>query len=116
MPANNVGLLVYFRLRNKPLLVFVKGLGSLYAVMLAWENPASAPTASNRGNLSGPWVIGWIFCTLEFYIASLTESKPVKLAQFALIDPFTALREGSLILSWNQRVLRFLARGATPYS
>ncbi len=116
MPVNNVGLLVYFRLGNKPLLVFVNGLGSLSTVMLAWETPASAPTASNRGNLSGPWVIGQIFCVLEFYINVLNKVKMIKLARFALIDTFTTLREGSLILSWNQRVLRFLARGATPYS
>jgi hypothetical protein len=38
------------------------------------------------------------------------------LARLALIDTFTALREGSLIPSWNQRVLRFSARGATLYS
>jgi hypothetical protein len=58
VPVNNVGLLVYFRLGNKPLLAFVKGLGSLSMVMLAWETPASAPTVNNRGNLFGPWVIG----------------------------------------------------------
>jgi hypothetical protein len=48
MPVNNVGLLVYFRLWNKPLLVFVKGLGSLSLVMLVWEIPASAPTAGEE--------------------------------------------------------------------
>ncbi len=71
MPVNNVGLHVYFRLGNKPLLAFVKGLGSLFAVMLVWETPASTPTVSNRGNLSSVWVIGWIFCVLEFYISIL---------------------------------------------
>ncbi len=71
MPVNNVGLLVDFRLGNKPLLAFVKGLGSLSLVMFAWEIPASTPTAGNRGNFSDPWVIGWIFCALEFYISVL---------------------------------------------
>ncbi len=78
MPVNNVGLLIYFRLGNKPLLAFVKGLGSLSAVMLAWEIPTSTPTASDRGNLSGPWVIVWIFCVLEFYISVLNRVKVSK--------------------------------------
>ncbi len=73
MPVDNVSLLVYFRLGKKPLLVFVKGLGFLSKVMLAWEIPTSAPTASNRGNLSGSWVIGRIFCALEFYIIVLKQ-------------------------------------------
>ncbi len=79
MPVNNVGLLVYFRLGNKPVLAFVKGLGSLSLVMLAWEIPSSAPTAGNRGNLSGPWVIGQIFCALEFYIRILNRVKISKI-------------------------------------
>jgi hypothetical protein len=58
MPVNNVGLLVYFSLGNKPLLVFVTGLWSLSTVLLMWATATSTPTASNRGNLSGPWVIG----------------------------------------------------------
>ncbi len=66
-----MGLLVDFRLGNKPLLAFVKGLGSLSLVMVAWKIPTSAPTMGNRGNLSGPWVIGRIFCALEFYISIL---------------------------------------------
>ncbi len=53
MPDYNAGLLVYFRLGKKPLLVFVKGRGSLSVVMLAWETPASMPSTSNRGNLFG---------------------------------------------------------------
>ncbi len=81
MPVNNVGLLVYFRLGNKPLLAFIKGLGSLSAVMFAWETPASTPTASNRGNLSDPWVIGWIFCALEFYISVLDRVKVSKISK-----------------------------------
>jgi hypothetical protein len=84
VPVNNVGLLVYFRLGNKPLLAFVKGLGSLSLVMLAWEIPASAPTASNRGNLSGPWVIGWIFCALEFYISILNRVKVRKIGTVSI--------------------------------
>jgi hypothetical protein len=78
VPVNNVGLLVDFRLGSKPLLEFVKGLGSLSSVMLAWEFPASVPTASNRGNLSGLWVIGQIFCALEFYISILNRVKVSK--------------------------------------
>jgi hypothetical protein len=74
VPVNNVDLLVDFRLGNKPLLAFVKGLGSLFLVMFVWEIPASAPTAGNRGNLSGPWVIGRIFCALEFYIPATATS------------------------------------------
>ncbi len=50
---------------------------------------------------------------LKSTLVSLTESKSAKLARLALIDAFTALKERSLIPSWNQRVLRFLARGAT---
>ncbi len=79
MPVNNVGLLVYFRLGNKPLLAFVKGLGSLSLVMFAWEIPASVPTAGNQGNLSGPWVIGRIICALEFYISILNKVKVSKI-------------------------------------
>ncbi len=78
MPVNNVGLLVYFGLGNKPLLVLVKGLGSLSAVMLAWEIPASVPTTGNRGNLSCPWFISQIFCVLEFYISVLNRVKVSK--------------------------------------
>jgi hypothetical protein len=80
VPANNVGLLVYFRLGNKPLLVFVKGLGSLSVAMLAWKTPTSTPTVSDRGNLSGPWVTGWIFCALEFYISVLNRIKVSKIS------------------------------------
>ncbi len=79
MPVNNVGLLVYFRLGNKPLLAFVKGPGSLSLVMLAWEIPTTVPTVGNRGNLSGPWVIGWIICALEFYISVLNRVKIIKI-------------------------------------
>jgi hypothetical protein len=79
VPVNNVGLLVYFRLENKPLLVLVKGLVSLSLVMLVWEIPASAPTVGNRGNLSGSWVIGWIICALELIISFLNRVKDSKI-------------------------------------
>jgi hypothetical protein len=75
-----MGLLVYFSLGNKPPLVFVTGLGSLSAVLLAWATATSVPTASNRGNLSGPWVIGWILCVLEFYISILNRVKVSKIS------------------------------------
>jgi hypothetical protein len=84
VPVNNVGLLVDFRLGNKPLLAFVKGLGSLSLVMFALEIPASAPTAGNRGNLSGPWVIGWILCALEFYIRVLNRVKVNKIGTISI--------------------------------
>ncbi len=84
MPVNNVGLLVDFRLGNKPLLVFVKGLGSLSSVMFAWEIPASAPTVGNRGNLSGPWVLSQIFCVLEFYISILNRVKVSKIGTVSI--------------------------------
>ncbi len=82
VPVKNVGLLVNFRLGNKPLLAFVKGLGSLSLVVLAWESLASMPTMGNRGNLSGPWVIGQIFCAPEFYISVL---KRVKVSKFGTV-------------------------------
>ncbi len=78
MPVNNVGLLVDFRLGNKSLLAFVRGLGSLSSVMSAWLVPAPVPTAGNRGNLSGPWVIGWVVCALEFNISVLNRVKVSK--------------------------------------
>jgi hypothetical protein len=79
VPVNNVDLLVDFRLGNKPLLAFVKGLESLSLVMCAWEIPTSAPTVGNRGNLFGPWVIVRIFCALEFYISALNRVKVSKI-------------------------------------
>ncbi len=84
MPVNNECLLVDFRLGNKPLLAFVKGLGSLSLVMFAWEIPTSAPTVGNRGNLSCPWVIGWIFCVLEFYISILNRVKVSKIGMVSI--------------------------------
>jgi hypothetical protein len=47
--------------------------------MLVWEIPASVPTVGDRGNLSGPWVIGRIFCVLEFYISVLDRVKVSKI-------------------------------------
>jgi hypothetical protein len=84
VPVNDVGLLVDFRLGNKPLLVFVKGLGSLSLIMFAWEIPASMPTAGNKGNLSGPWVIGQIFCVLKFYISILNRVKVSKIGTVSI--------------------------------
>ncbi len=47
--------------------------------MLVWEIPASVPTLGERGNLSGPWVIGRIICALEFYISVLIRVKVSKI-------------------------------------
>ncbi len=82
MPVNNVGLLVYLSLGNKSLLVFVTGLGSLSMVLLAWATVNSVPTMSNRGGLSGPWVIGRILCALELYISFLNR---VKVSKFSMV-------------------------------
>jgi hypothetical protein len=79
VPVHNVGLLVYFGLGNKAFLALVTGLWSLSAVLLEWDTPLSVPTASNRGNLSGAWVIGQIFCALEFYISVLNIVKVSKI-------------------------------------
>jgi hypothetical protein len=84
MPVNNVGLLVYFSLGNKPLLAFVTGLGSLSGVLLAWATATSPPTASNRGDLSGHWVIGWILGVLEFYISVLNRVKVSKISMVCI--------------------------------
>jgi hypothetical protein len=94
VPVNNVGLLVNFRSGNKPLLAFVKGLGSLSSVMLAWEIPASAPTAGDRGNLSGPWVIGWIFCALEFYISVLNRVNVSKIGTVSIDQRLHRIERG----------------------
>ncbi len=83
-PVNNVGLLVDFRLGNKSLLVFVRVLGSLSSVMSKWVIPAPAPTAGNRGNLSGPWVIGWVVCALEFHISVLNSIKVSKIGTVSI--------------------------------
>jgi hypothetical protein len=71
VPVYNVGLLVYLSLGNKPLLALVTDLWSLSAVLFAWATATSTPTTSNRGDLSSPWVIGWILCALEFYMSIL---------------------------------------------
>jgi hypothetical protein len=44
-----------------------------------WATATSTPSVSNRGNLSGPWVIGWILCALEFYISILNRVKVSKI-------------------------------------
>ena len=84
MPVNNVGLLVDFRLGNKSLLAFVRGLGSLSLVMSAWVIPPPVPTAGNRGNLSGPWVIGRVDCVLEFHISVLNRVKVSKIGTVSI--------------------------------
>ncbi len=89
-----MGLLVDFRLGNKPLLVFVKGLGFMSLVMLAWEIPASVPTAGNRGNLSGPWVIGWILCALEFYTSILNRVKVSKIGTVGIDQQLHHIERG----------------------
>jgi hypothetical protein len=84
VPVNNVGLLVNFRLGNKYLLVFVRGLGSLSLVMSVWVIPAPMPTAGNRGNLLGPWVIGRVVCALEFHISILNRVKVSKIGTVSI--------------------------------
>ncbi len=80
-----MGLLVNFRLGNKPLLALVRGLMSLSLLISAWVIPAPAPTAGNRGNLLGLWVIGWVLCVLEFDIGILNRVKVSKIG-FISID------------------------------
>jgi hypothetical protein len=113
---HDVGLLVNLRLGNKSHLAFVRGLRPLAPVRSTWDTPAPAPTVGNRGYLPGLLVIGRVLSALELNVSVFHRVKSVKLAWLALIDAFTALREGSLIPSLNQRVLRLSARGATPYS
>ncbi len=84
MPDNNVGLLVDFRLGNESLLAFVRGLESLSLVMSVWVIPAPAPTVGNRGNLSGPWVIGQIVCALEFHTSLLNRVKVSKIGTVSI--------------------------------
>ncbi len=84
MPVNNLDLLVDIRLGNKSLLAFIRGLGSLSLVMSAWVVPAPVPTAGNRGELSGPWVIGWVVCALEFHISILNRVKVSKIGMVSI--------------------------------
>jgi hypothetical protein len=56
--------------------------------MFTWEIPTSPSTASNRGNLSGPWVIGRSFCALEFYISIL---KRVKVSKIGTVSFYSLL-------------------------
>jgi hypothetical protein len=79
VPLNNVGLLVNFRLGDKSLLAFVRGLGSMSLVMSSRVIPIPAPTVGNRGNLLGLWVIGWVVCALEFHISVLNRVKVSKI-------------------------------------
>jgi hypothetical protein len=69
VPVHNVGLLVDFRLGNKSHMAFIRGLGSLALVRSAWVIPAPVPTRGNRDYLPSLWVIGRVFCALEFNIS-----------------------------------------------
>ncbi len=84
VPVNNVGLLVNFRLGNKSLLAFVRGLGSMPSIMSAWVIPAPVPTTGNRGNLLGLWVIGRIVCALELHINILNRVKVSKIGTVSI--------------------------------
>jgi hypothetical protein len=84
VPVNNVGLLVDFRLGNKSLLAFVRGLGSLSSVMSAWVIPTPALTVGNRGNLLGLWVIGLVVCALEIHISALNRVKVSKIGMVSI--------------------------------
>ncbi len=84
MPVNNVGLLADFRLGNKSLLAFFRGLGSMSLVMSAWVISAPTPTAGNRGNLSGLWVIGRVVCALELHISVLNRVKVSKIGTVSI--------------------------------
>ena len=84
MPVNNVGLLVNFRLGNKSLLVFVRGLGSMSLVMSAWVIPAPAPTAGNRGYLLGLLVIGWVLSALELNVSIFHRVKVSKIGTVSI--------------------------------
>ena len=82
--VHDVGLLVNLRLGNKSHLAFVRGLGSMSLVMSAWVISAPAPTAGNRGNLSGLWVIGRVVCALEFHISVLNRVKVSKIGTVSI--------------------------------
>ncbi len=84
VPVNNVGLLVDFRLGNKSLLAFVRGLGSMSSVTSVWVIPAPALTTGNRGNLSGLWVIGRVVCALEFHISVFHRVKVIKIGMVSI--------------------------------
>ncbi len=91
-----MGLLVYFSLGNKPLLAFVTGLWSLSTVLLTWAADTSASTASSRGNLSGPWVIGRILCALEFYISILNRVRVSKIGTVSIDQCLHLIKRGVL--------------------
>ncbi len=74
-----MGLLVHFSLGNKPLLVYVTGLWSLFMILLAWAAVSSTSTVSNRGDLFDPWVMGQVLCALEFHISILNRVKDSKI-------------------------------------
>jgi hypothetical protein len=78
-----MGLLVDFRLGNKSHLAFIRGLGFM-SLVSAWVIPAPAPTAGNRGNLLDIWVIGQVFCALEFHISVLIRVKVSKIGTVSI--------------------------------
>jgi hypothetical protein len=98
----------------KPLLVFVKGLGSLSVVMIAWETPAFVSTTSNRGNLSDPWVIGWIFCALEFYISVLNRVKVSKISTACIDWHLHRIERGVLDSFLEPEGLKILGKRRDP--
>ncbi len=84
MPVHNVGLLVDFRLGNKPHLAFVRGLGSLAPVRSTWDIPVPAPTAGDRGYLSGLWVIGLVLSALELNVSVFHRVKVSKIGTVSI--------------------------------
>ncbi len=94
MPVNNVGLLVDFRLGNKSLLAFVRGLGSMSLVMSAWVIRALTPTTGNRGNLLGLWVIGRVVCVLEFHISVFHRVKVIKIGTVSIDSRLHCIERG----------------------
>jgi hypothetical protein len=114
MPVNNVGLLVYFSLGNKPLMAFVTGLWSLSAVLHTWATATSVPTASNRGNLSGPWAIGQILCALEFYISILNRVKVSKISVVSIDQRLHCIERGVLDSTLEPEGLEVIGKRRNP--
>ncbi len=77
--VHDVGLLVNLRLGNKSHLAFVRGLGPLDLVRSTWDTPTPAPTAGNRGYLSGLSVIGWVLSALELNVSIFHRVKVSKI-------------------------------------
>jgi hypothetical protein len=114
VPVNNVGLLVYFSLGNKPLLAFVTGLWSLSMVLLAWATVTSASTVSNRGNLSDPWVKDWVLCELEFYISILNRVKISKIGTVSIDQRLHCIERGVLDSILKPEGLEILSKRRNP--